>query len=83
MFTEELTECVEEKEEKYHSLEKINSKIRSNVTELEVINESQQIEKIHLKQNVKNIKKNIKQTNISVERLKSLDGNNEKYEKQL
>lgn len=83
LFTEELSEIVDDKQEKYNSLEKFNSKIRSNITELEVIHESQQIEKIHSKQSLKNIKKNVKQTSASVERLKDLDVNNEKFKKQL
>lgn len=83
MFTEELSEIVDEKQEKYNLLQKINSKLRSNITELEVIHESNQIEKIHLKRDVKNIKKNIKQTSASVKLLKDLDVNNEKFKKQL
>lgn len=83
MFTEELSETVDEKQEKYNALQKINNKIRSNITELEVIIESQQIEKIHLKQSLKNLKKNVKQTEMSNERLKNIDVNNEKFEKQL
>lgn len=83
LFTEELSEYVDEKQEKYNALQKINNKIRSNITELEVIIESQQIEKIHLKQSLKNLKKNVKQTEMSNERLKNIDVNNEKFEKQL
>lgn len=83
LFPEELSEIVEDKQEDYNSLQKINKKIRSNITELEIIHESQQIEKIHLKQNLKNIKKNVKQTTASLEKLKDLDVNNEKLKKQL
>lgn len=83
LFTDELFEIVDKKQKKYNSLQKTNSKIRSNITELEVIHESNLVKIIQLKQNVKNLKKNVKQTSASVERLKDLEVNNDKFKKQM